>query len=161
MNVRQSTRVREKVRKTNTNTSIKSFIVPDCFARRPDIAKSCNEICRNILDQESRHPDSQSRRGVVLTAGKANVGAPMEISVERASYLRQNFDMVDISKVSLHLGIVYMFQYGTGSGRRSHGICYSHHVTQPFTEHMVKAATAIKESLHEICDVCALTLLVI
>ena len=58
------------------------------FKRRPDIADACDLICRGIFDQECRHPDSTSRGGVVLAAGKANVGSPIEINVERASYLR-------------------------------------------------------------------------
>ena len=154
-NVRQSRRIREKGHKsTKTNTCIKSFIVPNCFAQRPDIANACEEICNNILDCESHHPDSQSQGGVALAAGKANVGAPIEINVERSSYLRQNFGMDDTSKISLHPEILYRFQYGTGSGRRSHGICDSHHVTRPFTEPMVKVATAIKELLHETFDEC-------
>ena len=154
-NVRQTRSIREKVYKTtNTNTSIKSFVVPDFFAQRPDIAKACDEICQNILDCESHHPDSQSQGGIALAAGKANVGAPIEINVERASYLRQNFGMDDTSKISLHPKLVYIFQYSTGSGRRPHGICDSHHVTGTFTEPMVKVATAIKELPHETFDEC-------
>ena len=126
----------------------------DFFKRRPDIPEACDLICRGILNQECRHPDSTSRGGVVLAAGKVNVGSPIEINVERASYLRQNFGLDNNSKVLLNPKIVSRFQYGTGSGRRSHGICDSHHVTQHFTKQMEKVATAIKDSLHEIFDGC-------
>ena len=87
-----------------------------------------------------------------MVAGNANIGSRIKINAERSSYLRQNFGLDDKSKVSLNPDVIYRFQYGTGSGRKSHGICGSHHVTHPFTEQMEKVAAVKTDSMHELLD---------